>query len=186
MKAMLTLLTTILLAAPAGAGAFPIRVDFSIFRSFATWPADQERIPEVGNGYFIFDSGVFPGPQEPWYTAAVGGPAGAYLQDLSIDYMGRHWALDDAETVALAWDYRIPADRLPQADWGPFNCWELKGADWAIPGADQGSFGSLNGEDVTVWWDVTTPEPALAMAEPPSLLLFGLGLAALGAARRFR
>jgi hypothetical protein len=49
---------------------------------------------------------------------------------------------------------------------------------------DQGTIGSLNGENVNVWWDVTLPETQVAMPEPPALLLFGLGLTALTAGQR--
>jgi hypothetical protein len=185
MKSTLTLFAALVLAAlPTLANAFPIRVDFQIYRCFAGWPADQEPIPELGWGYFIFDSGVFQGPEEAWNIETVSGPCTSLLQALSIDYMDHHWGLQDAETVGLRWNYDIPDERLTSADWGPFSMWELKGADWRLPGMDQGTIGSLNGEDVNVWWDVTLPETQVAMPEPPSLLLFGLGLTALAAGGR--
>ena len=173
MKAMFLFL--LLAITPSLAIAFPIRVDFTIDRSFASWPSDEERIPQTGSGFFLFDRDLFTGPRALGTETVTGEPR-FVLQDFSADYMGRHWGLNDAQSVSLFWNYEIPESRLTQADWGPFASWNVCGVDWTLCGADQGTFGSLNGEPVRLYWDVELPEPALALPEPPASSGYLLGL----------
>lgn len=173
-------LAVCLLLAPTAARAFPIRVDFTLNRSYAFLPPG-DRTPAYGSGWFVLDTDLLTQNGTATYTL----PALA-LEDFHMNYGGDQWRLPDLSSLHVDWNPAIPIDRLYQADWGPFYGWSLAGSDWWIHGADRPTLagGYLDAEYVDVMWNISPV--VLAMPEPPAGVFLLLGLLTVGLMSRLR
>ncbi|MGE5179807.1 MAG: hypothetical protein ACM3PF_12025 [Bacteroidota bacterium] len=173
-------LAACLLLAPTSARAFPIRIDFTLNRSYAFLPP-EDRTPAYGSGWFILDTDLLTQNGAATYTL----PA-LVLEDFHMSYGSDQWRLPDLGSLHVDWNPAIPMDRLYQADWGPFCGWSLAGSDWWIHGGDRPTLagGYLDAEYVDVMWNISPV--VLAMPEPPSGVFLLLGLLAIGLMSRRR
>ena len=173
-------LAACLLLAPTSARAFPIRVDFTLNRSYAFLPP-EDRAPAYGSGWFILDTDLLTQNGSATYTL----PA-LVLEDFHMSYRDDQWRLPDLGSLHVDWNPAIPIDRLNQADWGPFYGWRLAGSDWWINGGDRPTLagGFLDAEYVDVMWNISPV--VLALPEPPAGVFLALGLLTIGFMSRLR